>query len=139
MGSKGVWVLVERAKVRFQSGHIDLTSLKYVCTECKCADNDILEDIHFFGANVKPSMIANVNYVQLAFDKNYNFISSPTSRCACVDGLGFCSHMLALIIFFRQCQLFPGRSYEWHKNRMPDYVDEIYKEVVPLLYMLKNI
>ena len=88
---------------------------------------------------MKPSMIQGNNYVQLAFDDKYNFLPSPTSRCACVDGLGFCSHMLAMIFFFRQCQLCPGESYSWHKAVMPDFVDDISTKIVPLSYIVENI
>ena len=129
---------MDRAVSRFQSGHINLSTLKYTYTECKHAANGTISHVHFVAANVKPSMISAMNYVQLAFDDSFTYLPSPTSRCTCVDGLGFCSHMLALIIFMTQCQLFPEEDYNWHFKRMPDFVDDIYTAIVPLQYIIRN-
>ncbi len=57
---------MDRAVSRFQSGHINLSTLKYTYTECKHAANGTISHVHYLAAIVKPSMISAMNYVQLA-------------------------------------------------------------------------
>ena len=129
-GPQGGIGVEKRGEVRYHSGHVDIRTMRYTFTTCKRNDTNEMVGIHFFGCNVKPSMIDAINYVQLAFDAEYNYIPSPTSRCACTDGQGFCSHMFAVVLFMRKCQIYPGQSYEWHLKYMPPYVDSVYNEII---------
>ena len=138
-GLKGGIGVTNRAVFRFRSGHVDIRTMKYAFIKCKRSDIQVSQLIHFFGCNVKPSMIDAINYVQLAFDEEFNYIPSPTSRCACTDGQGFCSHMFAVILFMRKCQLYKGKSYEWHLEYMPPFVDTIYNEIITAQFICKHI
>jgi hypothetical protein len=138
-GLKGGIGVTNRALARFRSGHVDIRTMKYASIRCKRSDMEVTPLVHFFGCNVKPSMIDAINYVQLAFDENFNYIPSPTSRCACTDGQGFCSHMFAVILFMRKCQLFRGKSYKWHLEYMPPFVDSIYNEIITAQFICNHI
>ena len=87
----------ERAMLRFNSGHLNIQTLRMAKTRIKVGD--IEQDVTIFEMKVTPSMKNVVYSVYLIFNLSGEYIATQ-SKCDCPNGWLFCSHSLANFLLF---------------------------------------
>lgn len=127
-----------RASRRLDGGHFNSGTLK--C--CKClakVGNGWVKSIAF-SIDCTPSYRGSKssdNYSILVFFRQDDgaFIDRPVSRCSCVDGRYFCSHMLGFVVLLYTIYKV-GASYI---SALPEAVLNFKTECISLNYFISNI
>jgi len=127
-----------RAHRKVVSGHHNMSTLKL----CKClarVGNKQVKCI-LFNCHCTPSYRGSVNkdnyYIHLLFEEATGaFISEPFSRCSCVDGRYFCSHMLGLVEILYIIHTVGSKF----TTLMPEPVLSFKNECISLNYFVENI
>ena len=85
----------ERAWLRFESGHLNVETLRMATAEIEI--NQEKRGVRIYEIKVTPSMKNVVYSVYLFFDTSGNYLSKQ-SKCDCPNGWLFCSHTLSFFL-----------------------------------------
>jgi 5'-3' exonuclease len=129
-----------RAKMRFESGHLDLSTIRY----CECYSNEEEnenEKVYLLGIQCTASMKADVRDCFIAFCVTDGiFVPAPVSYCHCPCGRLFCSHMLAFLLFIGAIQHDKNNTMDWDEivQCMPEPVKSMSALPIAVSFVQQN-
>jgi hypothetical protein len=116
-----------RAWRRFQGGNLDISKLKMTRVQLKATAQHARQVVTVVQCVCTPSMKSDVYMVYVVFDARGEFMPSP-SQCGCPNGLLFCSHLLAWLIFVGLVQT----KMTWSIADIDAFMPEPIKSIVAL-------
>ena len=111
-----------RAWLRYQSGHLDVRSLRMTYATLQIDGKP--EEVTIFEMKVTPSMKNVVYVVHIVFNSKGGYVAKM-SKCDCPNGWLFCSHSLAIFLVFYLIQ----RQDKWTFDDVVEFMPEPIKSL----------
>ena len=106
----------DRSCLRFESGHLNINTLRMATTRVRNEGQD--EEAHIFDMKITPSMKNVVYSVYIIFSSQGIYLAK-LSKCDCPNGWLFCSHTLACFLLIYLIQTKPDWTFDQIVQFMP--------------------